>query len=400
LLPLNSYNGKVWIIFYIRERIVKIELRKFLLYGHGGSYNHGAEAIIRTTVWLIRRKYPDTYIILSCHFPGQDKEFALPVDELLAPDPELWEHEKKTVGYQEKYSLAEKMYAEALSYIDADTVCLAIGGDNYCYPAWHRQAVFHNTALRKKARSILWSCSVELSMIDDKMLEVFAGHHLISARESITYNVLRNKGLNNVAQCADIAFSLEGEPVSLPESFQNMVALNISPLVIRRETVPGITIKACRHFIRYILKNTDMGIALIPHVSLVMDNDGDAIDAVLDGLPEDPRMYRVPENLSAANYKYIISKCRFAVLARTHAAIAAYSSCIPVLAIGYSSKAAGIAADLGVSDYVLSIDAIVAEDTITKLFERLVVNENAVRTSLKHIMPQYREKAFAGLDNL
>jgi polysaccharide pyruvyl transferase WcaK-like protein len=379
---------------------VTIILKTFLLYGHGGSYNHGGEAIAKTTIQAIRAKYPDANIVLSCHFPEQDKTFGVSADFIIAPDYSLWEHEKKTESYQEKYSLAEKMYAEALSYIDEDTTCLAIGGDNYCYPPWHRQAVFHNTALCKKAKSILWSCSVELSMIDDKMLEVFAGHHLISARESITYNVLRNKDLNNVVQCADIAFSLEGEPMSLPESFQNMLAFNISPLIIRREVVPGITIKACKRLICYILKNTDMGIAFIPHVSLAMDNDGDAIDAVLDGLPEDPRIYRVPENLSAVNYKYIISKCRFAVSARTHAAIAAYSSCVPVLAIGYSSKAVGIAADLGVSEYVLPIDAIVTEDAITKLFERLVANENAVRRSLKQIMPQYREKAFAGLNCL
>lgn len=42
--------------------------KNFLLYGHGGAYNHGSEAIIRCTVDLIKKKYPQSKIILSTHF--------------------------------------------------------------------------------------------------------------------------------------------------------------------------------------------------------------------------------------------------------------------------------------------------------------------------------------------
>ena len=61
-------------------------MKKFLLYGHGGSYNHGAEAIIRTTVQLIREKYPNSNIILSSNFAEQDLEYGLDkiVDEIIA----------------------------------------------------------------------------------------------------------------------------------------------------------------------------------------------------------------------------------------------------------------------------------------------------------------------------
>ena len=44
--------------------------------------------------------------------------------------------------------------------------------------------------------------------------------------------------------------------------------------------------------------------------------------------------------------KGYISQCRFFIGARTHATIAAYSSCIPTLVMGYSVKSRGIAKDL------------------------------------------------------
>ena len=42
----------------------------------------------------------------------------------------------------------------------------------------------------------------------------------------------------------------------------------------------------------------------------------------------------------------IISKCRFFVVARTHATIAAYSTGVPTIVISYSVKSRGIARDL------------------------------------------------------
>lgn len=44
-------------------------MKKYLLYGHGGAYNHGAEAIVRSTVALIREREPEAHILLSTHFP-------------------------------------------------------------------------------------------------------------------------------------------------------------------------------------------------------------------------------------------------------------------------------------------------------------------------------------------
>jgi polysaccharide pyruvyl transferase WcaK-like protein len=365
-------------------------LKRFLLYGHGSSYNHGGEAIVKATISFIRSKYPKACIVLSSHFPAHDKRFDVPANMIIGPDPVLWDLEKQAVDRKEKYELARQMYAEAISYIEPDTICLSIGGDNYCYPNWHRLECFHRAALNRRAKSILWSCSIEPSTLNSEMLNILAEHHLITARESLTYSALYKKGLTNILKCPDIAFSLNPEPFDLPENIKNTVALNLSPLVIRREPVPGMVIEAFRHLVRYILDFTNMNIAFILHVLLPMDNDCDAINAVLEGFEDNPRIFRVFDDLNAAKNKYIISRCRFGVFARTHASIAAYGSCVPSITLGYSVKAAGIAMDLGFSDYVCSIESLTTSDVITKLFTRLVKHEDDLRSLLKHTMPEYK----------
>ena len=46
-------------------------MNKSLFYGHGGSYNHGAEAIVKSTVDVIKKRHPDSKVILSTHFKNK-----------------------------------------------------------------------------------------------------------------------------------------------------------------------------------------------------------------------------------------------------------------------------------------------------------------------------------------
>ena len=45
-------------------------MKKVLLYGHGGACNHGAEAILRSSIPVFRKT--GVSILLSTHFPEQD----------------------------------------------------------------------------------------------------------------------------------------------------------------------------------------------------------------------------------------------------------------------------------------------------------------------------------------
>lgn len=365
---------------------------RFLLYGHGGAYNHGAEAIVKCTADLIKSAYTNSRIVLSTHFKEQDLQFDMPVDEYCERDSEYVLLEKASV---QKGIYDKLIYKSTIDNITRDTVCLSIGGDNYCYDNWHKWKTIHEKAIESGTKSILWSCSIEPAMMTDAMIDTLKSHHMITARESITYNALKERGLSNVILCSDVAFLLKEKEVILPENFieGNTVAINISPLVVRRQITNGIIIENIKTLIEHIIYNSDMNIALIPHVVMPMDNDYLLLQDIYKSVGHKERICLIPDNLSAAEYKYIISKCRFGVLARTHATIAAYSSGIPTIAIGYSVKARGIALDLDLEDYVLPLESISDELILSDMFERLMGNETWLKKIIKSKISDCKEKA-------
>ena len=373
-------------------------MKRFLLYGHGGAYNHGAEAIVVSTIRIIREKYKNAHIALSSHFPGQDREFLTDADEFFAPRADIWEREKLAETVPEKERLAREMYAEALDYITPGTVCLSVGGDNFCYPNWHRLTVFQREAARKGAASILWGCSVEPSGITPEMEAALASYTHILARESRTFKALRRLNLNTgVRLLADPAFLLEPKYCGLPEGFRGCTAgINVSPLIARREPAPGLLSLNMRNLINYILTETDMNIALIPHVTMPMDNDYDALRELAESVPVGygERVWLVGGNLSASELKSVISQCEYLVCARTHASIAAYSSGVPAFVMGYSVKSKGIALDLGMERFVLDISSIDFPRSVLEGFLRLCRESRRVRESLAGI--QASVKSLAG----
>jgi len=369
-------------------------MNSFLLYGHGGSYNHGAEAIVQTTIKMIRNKYPNAHISLSSHFPEQDKEFGIDADKIYGPDTAVWECEKKTTGFNERKELARVMYAEALEQINKDTVCLSVGGDVFCYNNWHRLAVFQEKAAEVGAKTILWGCSIEPFAITTEMLDVLRSYTTIVARESITYKTLSEHGLTEkLLLVPDSAFTLQPVSFSLSDKIasQHTVGINISPLVIRKEAIPGILLESIRLLIRHIITQLGYNVILIPHVVMPADNDFELLSEIYEGLPEDEKSktFLLDGNHSAAEYKYAISQCETLVCARTHASIAAYSLCIPTLVLGYSVKAAGIAQDLEMGDYTLDISKITDSSILTGIFVKLHNNRERVRASLKKQILEY-----------
>ena len=100
-----------------------------------------------------------------------------------------------------------------------------------------------------------------------------------------------------------------------------------------------------RRLIDHILKDTDNSVALIPHVMWKNNDDRLALKELYQGYEKNERVVLFPD-MSCRKLKYVISKCRAFIGARTHATIAAYSSCVPTLVVGYSVKARGIARDL------------------------------------------------------
>ena len=330
-------------------------MKKVLLYGHGGACNHGAEAILRSSIPVFREI--GVPILLSTHFPEQDREFGLDglVDRLIPADLSLVPEERAAGTFEEKERIAARIYREALAEIDGETVCVGVGGDNYCYPNWHRQSVFHHTVKTRGGQSVLWGCSIQPEMIDGRMEEILRTHDRIFARESLTAGALREHGIARVAQTPDPAFFLPAEPVPLPEGFQGCAAaINLSPLMLRRsDRLLSDFVEAAR----LLLKRADT-LLLLPHVTVPADDDREALEELVRRLsPEERRrICRTPENAGAAQRKYLISRCALLVCCRTHASIAGYSTGVPTLVMGYSVKSRGIGLDLGMERWVIPVE--------------------------------------------
>lgn len=342
--------------------------KKIIIYGHAGSYNHGAEAITNCTIKLLKAIIPKSKIILSTHFADQDREFLTDVDKII---------ERNIMGVTN-----EEIYEETIAQIDSNSICIHVGGDNYCYNNWQRYALIHEKAIQRGAISILWGCSIDPEKIDSEMLAVLKTHSLITVRENISYNAMLNYGLNNITKVTDIAFGLE--PKKIDFFWNNFVAINISPLVIKENPLLH---DAIFYLINYIISFTNMNVLLIPHCLVDVNNDCDALNKL--NISESSRVKIITENLSAAQYKAIIAQARLGIFARTHAAIAAYSSFVPTIALGYSIKSWGIANDLGLNDYVVDINSIKEEKGLVELFKSLVINENKIKINLQDKIPKY-----------
>ena len=86
--------------------------------------------------------------------------------------------------------------------------------------------------------------------------------------------------------------------------------------------------------------------------------------------------------------------------ARTHATIAAYSTCVPTLVLGYSVKSRGIARDIfGTEEhYVLPVQELQDPDELADGFDWLVSNEESIRAHLKRVMPEYIQRAYTAAE--
>lgn len=377
-----------------------------VLYGHGGSRNHGCEAIVRSTVLLLGEGHD--YTLLS-ERPEEDYEYGLDSIMKIVPSRNsLPSSGFRLLLYKIRMKLHRSdrvyfkyVYSSFIKRIGSCDLAIAVGGDNYCYDGFFEQFSVMNEKFRKKGiRTCLWGCSIDPVRLNRKLVKDLKGFSLIYAREQITYQTLSSLGIKSVFHMPDPAFSLPRiEPV-LPESGFDYVGINISPLIIKLENEPGVIIHSFHRLIRRIIEETNLHVLLVPHVVSESNDDREPLLKIYREFASTGRICMV-DDCNCMELKGYISKCRFFVAARTHASIASYSQGIPTLVIGYSVKSLGIARDLFVDEdhYVISVQAINDYDTLSNSFIWLLENEEPIRNRLDSTIPHYIE-ALTMIDRL
>lgn len=371
-----------------------------LFYGNGSCGNHGCEAIVRGTIQLLRKA---SYTVLSENV-SDDIRYGLGNISKIIPAKEerrrnisffkAYAKLKLTGNYTDMDGLYFMPVIQRLSgYGD---VALSVGGDNYCYGNTAIYGYLNAAYKKNHIKTVLWGCSIEPDVVKEpSVAEDLRRYALVAARESITYEAVKAVGAN-VVQMPDPAFHMQPETCDTDERFlkSNVVGINISPMIINNEKNQGAAYANYKALIQHILDNTDAYIALIPHVVWANNDDRIPLKQLYDDFDQNRRLILVDDH-TAPELKYIISKCSFFVGARTHATIAAYSTGVPTLVVGYSVKARGIALDLfGTEDgYVLPVQQLKESDELTQAFVRLYEKRDAIRAHLNETLPGYIARA-------
>ncbi len=356
---------------------------KNIFYYHGGSGNHGCEALIRTICEINQFDKSDN--LLYSYRPKEDFHF-------------------KINDYVSNIFCSDLSSNELLDEYSSNCVALSIGGDNYCdYDYGTKKLEMYNTRFNKLGVvTALVGCSIEPDVLEHyEVLKDLEHFSLITARESLTYNALMEKGINkNTFLIPDSAFTLDYIEEKLPDNFieGKTIGINLSSLA---QNYNKNLYTNYVNLIKYIIDKTDYNIMLIPHVVQDFNDDLKILNQLYSKFSHTGRISLVDNNNCLIQKGYIRRCCMF-IGARTHATIAAYSSCVPTLALSYSIKSKGIAKDIfGTYDnYTVSIQTLSSDDELIKSFKWLDKNKTSIKNKLVSSMPNYIKRCYELKDKI
>lgn len=383
-------------------------MKRILLYQHGGSGNHGCEALVRTTASLCRKAMgEETLVTLCSNSVAEDRSYALdrkvrltenrPVLRRKSPQWALYQVNRRLLHSRriEDRFLTERPCLRAAK--DSD-LAIAIGGDNYCYNKGIQFWPTDRGMKQQGCKTMLFGCSIEPKDLDEAFVRQLSLFDAITVRESISYEAMCAAGIpqERLYLVPDPAFTLESKQRPLPGGFQpeNTIGINVSPMIIGNEQTAGVTMANYVALVRDILDNTDCSVALIPHVVWSYNDDREPLRQLYEPFMDTGRVVLLGD-ADCRVLKGYIARLRLFVGARTHATIAAYSSGVPTLVVGYSVKARGIARDLfGTEEnYVLPVQSLRGEQDLTGAFHWLMEREEETRIHLRMTLPDYIARA-------
>ncbi len=390
-------------------------MKNILLVGHGGCYNRGCEAIVRSTVCLLRKEFGSVKITISSFDYENDRliDFGHNVTIIPASSRNQWKRFSKDWTIRQflrifaKDRIWELEYSPIVRHLKNADLVLSVGGDNYTADYGEPSYYLNLNKLVRKFRKklIIWAASVgpfpengELQGIISNLKTV----NLITVRETKSLKYLKGLGVSeNVRLVADPAFLLMSDTSPVEFTFRDIEApvlgFNVSPILANYTDKLGNEeiVKECTLFLKKVIKDMQMYILLIPHVTKSMDfnNDYNFMEKIYDNLKDTKMIKRISAEYNAMQIKGIISTCQFFIGARTHSTIAALSAGIPTLSIGYSVKSKGINEDLfGHNDFVIDAKDLSARLLFGRLIQ-LYSAEKEIKNLLSIRIPVFKALA-------
>lgn len=373
---------------------------KVLMFFHGGSRNRGCEAIARTAAKVLKSADFISKLALSSRDPESDRN--IPLIDVLHLDQRSPVEKYSPYGLMSAMKIKlfnnesmayRKIHESIIKLIPQYDVFISIGGDNYCYG--EQPGIYEIDRQIKKAgkKLVLWGATIGEEDLSEAKIKDLKAFDLLLVRESLTEAILKDAGIQNVKLVADGAFLMEKTELPLPEGWQEgkTVGFNFSPLVDKRNPESK---QAAFDLLYHILETTDYTVCLVPHVIIPGNDDYEMLQEFYDNFQNTGRVILLPNNLDATEYKGYIARMKFFIGARTHATIAAYSSHVPTMVLGYSVKSKGIAKDIfGEEKLVLNLNEISDSAKLIEKFEEMKAEEIRVTEMLRLRIPTIRTRA-------
>lgn len=402
-------------------------MKRFYLSGQTNFGNRGCEALVRSTLQLLKQRFGDQVEVLVPSF-RPDLDAAQWIDAKqngvrfvrAMPFPvelKVWSRLLKlTPRVARTFIPRFGLPADIVADLRSCDALLVIGGDNITLDyglaslAWH--VGFADCAHRMGLPVMVWAASVG-PFKSEPRAEAYVARFLnriecITVRESISLEYLKKIGVqSNVSLVADGAFVMLPETVETEgfwptEGESGVLGFNISPLIHKfrpSNESPSVLQAEVVSFIEELLARSGVSILLVPHVDpldgAVENSDSHYMQMILGLLKNaGDRVKIAPNNLNAAQLKFVISRCRYFIGARTHATIGALSCGVPTVSISYSIKAKGINRDLFGDERLVLDTSLVSHKTLLSCFDQLVIDGSEIRGFLVDKLPDWKRRAF------
>lgn len=364
-------------------------MKKILLYGIGSLRNKGCEALVNSTINQIDNNVEISAATFDYEY-GKNlyKDRVKMIKHYRQDEEEFTEDEKKLSEYYKNlpfdYYNFECLYQrDVIKEMKDSDLIIHIGGDNYCYGVNEWMFSLNTKAKDLGKKTVLWGASLFDELKDYDLIEDLKKYDLLMLREKISYNAVKKYiDEDKLMLIPDPAFSLKTKRVRLNSWYKNrkILGINLSPLTVKDEN----DFQTITTFIDYILKKTKYSIALLPHVTVDEVSDLKILKPLAEKYIGNKRVFLDDREYNCEEIKYVISKCTLLIAARTHASIAAYSTLVPTLVIGYSVKSRGIAEDIfgNYKDYVIPTEELNIDNLLEK-FNYLNKNKSTIKKVLE-----------------
>lgn len=335
---------------------------KVALYGIGGLYNYGCEAIARGAVSLFGRAFPDAEITYWSYRAADD---ALRLADLPILVKQVQKRDDIVIKTVNKFLQLAQTEFRFLRFdwkpiIDASDAIISIGGDIYTIPKHLRSNEsyqYYSPLVQfgercKMAEKIFCVYGASIGPFGNmpKAIEYYRRHFesldLIMAREKSCVDYLSCLGINeNVVFVPDPIFAIQ-KPRAASER-RRMIGVNVSPLSFH-ETFGNVDkfVEKTASWLDELIRRTDHDLLLVPHVMSdnEIDNDYIFMNNIRNHMLDCGRARtKIVQPTCLAEANAFLNECAIVVAARMHCALNAVTSGVPAIFLSYSEKSRGMA---------------------------------------------------------